>query len=403
MKPKTMLGSFLIVAIGLLAGAGSAAAVELCQAEEAECAEANTYLEGQEIEATGESSLTTVSPSATIKCATVVEAETAAEAGKPLPAHVTGLSFSKCAIKETSCSVATEALPYYAKIEESKSEVATLNLSDGGAGSPSFGINCGEKVLSCTVVASELALGLEGGEPAVIKAEKEPLKKGTGALCPTEASWTGTLQVQAPQPLRIASRPTRLCTAVPLAKVCPAGKTYTGSIEAELEGGTEAEIVNSGTPAQIINCAEGPLGGINFGNDGKGKISLFKLEKGLGACPSNWGMGNPAVKVTMKGLPYNESSFNLTDRGSFLVMGGPSPTMELIVESVPALTCVYRSSIVSWGAIGFNPMKLESFWQGVLVVAMSSVGCPPLVNMSGGTWVVKGGAGENLWVAATGL
>jgi len=268
------------------------------------------------------------------------------------------------------------------------------SFSDGGEGTPAVAVKC-SATISCTFNAPSMTLAFEGGKTASIKGTKVALKKESGTLCPTEASWTASYNMT-PEALHIEEVTTKLCTEPPDGEgKCPPGDGFNGSIEASLVTGKSAEFISTSGPTGTVSCDEAPLKGDNFIEAGTGKITLMKFES-AGFCSSTLS-GEPVVESLMQRLPFDQSSFSYRSptRAILTAAGGP-PRLRLIVELPTAKECIYRAPRSSWVAFAYNPMKVKSEWNFTRELPSATI-CPALIKEKGEWTVTKAGGGD-IWV-----
>jgi hypothetical protein len=388
-----VLGISVAAAALALLGTGSAFASELCKAAETPCAEANVIAEGTGITAKASKPVFTTSLGNVTCASSTSKVETSTEAGAPLPAYVTELSFSECTFGGSKCTVSTLHLPYYAMLDRTGTDIGTLTIRDSGEGKPSAKVECGG-FIKCTVGTEEMVLDVKGGSPATIEAKEESLST-EGALCPKTVSFTATYSVEAPAALHIQPDTTKLCKVAPNgAGECPAGEGFAGAIKTELLS-PDAKFKSAiGT----VSCEETTLTGVNFVEAGTGSINGMTFETAGGVCNSTLA-NEPGVKVEITNLPLARSSFAFRSatRALLIAAGNNQPPLKFTIELPTAQTCRYRASRASWVVFAYNPMKIKSAWLGV-ALAGNGAACPVTVTLEAELNVKRSADNGNLWV-----
>lgn len=374
MKPLKLAGlpPVLALLVLALAGAGTASATQLCGDTTCE----TVYESGQTLEAglVESTSATFALPGiGTVSCSTsVLKGKTTAKTGSPLNGEITGLTFEGCKIGETGCTVKAINLPYKATIAETGQGSGTLTASSGGSGSPGAEASCS---LKCTATATEVALSVEGGAAAIVKAKEAKLKKTSGIFCPETMTWTAEYQVTTPQPMLVGPAPTVLCEEAPDANgVCPKGKGYPSKkVYGDLAAGV-GSFEDVPATGKKISCEVVSFVGEHTEN-GKGEVGTLNYEsKTGGPCSSNWAKTaktqvNPPIAVTVgKKLPFTDSFFMYKPAGSaqgILSFGTQFNELALSVDK-GAVACVYnpalygKSALAISNGVGANPTLASS-------------------------------------------
>jgi hypothetical protein len=178
------LAAVATMAVLAFAGAGSASATVLCEANEDPCGEplpAGTVLKGETEEAGtyegGELKGT---------CKSSFVAKTTNGGGKesPVTAEITSLTFSSCT---GSCATVKAAnLPYAASMEATGEGNGKMLVQKGsGGGEPAVEVTCG-KESPCRYGAPTETWKLEGGHPAHLRREVIRTKIFGPASCPIQ-------------------------------------------------------------------------------------------------------------------------------------------------------------------------------------------------------------------------
>jgi hypothetical protein len=196
---RALLSLVLCATAALAVGWGAASAsgaTLLCEENATPCPNAKTYAAGTEFSSTAFAAITT--NVATIECEpSALSSKTTQEAGVPLGAEITTLTFENC---ETTlglkCGNAQiNGLPAAASISATGAGNGTLTIA--GA---SFKIVCGA-LINCTFTPSA-SLGFLGGQakggmgPARITASVALNR--AGGICPKTATWTATYFLESP-------------------------------------------------------------------------------------------------------------------------------------------------------------------------------------------------------------
>jgi len=304
---KFGLASALLLALGALGG-GSASATVLCSAEEETCRRVNT-IPPTTIAAEAEN-VKLESLFGTVVCAeSKIVANSTKEEGEPLPGELTELTFGGCEVPEKSaCTVTSINLPYKLSAGWVSNGDGTLTAKESGKGSPATKVECPELGLSCTYSATEIVLDVEGGNPALVLAKKEPLK-GSGFCFSASGTFSGEYEVTFPAPLFLAhtTKTTALCAVEPELQGgvldCPTGKGFAGAISAALA--LNATFTSTKGKTGTVTCEEGPLA-VEMNEDGtaKGTGLTIAFKTGGGACPSTLSE-KPNVSVELTNQPYN--------------------------------------------------------------------------------------------------
>jgi hypothetical protein len=207
-----LLGLATAVAMSATAliGPSSASAVTLCRANQNPCSIFLRYqeptLEGSLVAET--SSVIAATPQVT--CGTSNVTIAAGGSGtNPLMGKLTGLMFGNClGIKMEMCEQAPIGLSYEVAITAAGGGNGTVSV-EAGEGAPRFKVYCAEQLLSCIFAANMevMELALNGGNPATLVANEEPLTLQEGSPgCSETATWTATYSLT-PTPLFVAASP----------------------------------------------------------------------------------------------------------------------------------------------------------------------------------------------------
>ncbi len=200
MKYLKLLGLTLAAALAATAivGATSASAVVLCKENKSPCPEAQQYPSGTKISAqlvAGTKAVLT--GTLNVECSvSTVSGETTAKSGSPLPGKITGLTFKTC----TTCpTVTAESLPYAASVTASGAGNGGLTVSN-----PKVKLSGCFGFATCIASAASVTLDVVGGNPARVKAVKEPLTL-SGFGCGSSGTWTAEYEITAPKPVFVTT------------------------------------------------------------------------------------------------------------------------------------------------------------------------------------------------------
>jgi hypothetical protein len=202
MKYVKMLGLAAVAALALMAvvGASSASASTLCSTNATPCS-GTTYGSGTKIS----SQLKSGTDARLTSSVGTVTCTKSAVGGKVTNGEGHGtietFSFTGCTGPfGEGCDVEAVGLPYTAQAIDTGAN-DDLTVSPDPTDEPGAHVDCGF-VINCTFTVEEITLGVVGGNPAIISAVKEPLKR-EGGFCPEEAFWDAEYEVTAPKPLFI--------------------------------------------------------------------------------------------------------------------------------------------------------------------------------------------------------
>jgi len=189
---KASLALIMLTIAILAAGASTASATLLCKTSS--CATPTSYAAGTALKAslaegTQARLLTSVGK---VECeSSTIAGKTTAEAGKPLPLEVSGVTFGACTLGGEKCTATTTSLP------------TTPSLEAGGEGNGTLSLEGGEVNFVCSgwieCTFKTPALQFKGGAPASLSAEEVALTKA-GFLCPKTAKFDATYTVSEPNP-----------------------------------------------------------------------------------------------------------------------------------------------------------------------------------------------------------
>jgi hypothetical protein len=179
-----VLAAIATMAVLAFAGAGTASATVLCEANEDPCAAplpSGTVLKG-ETEEPG----TYEGGELKGKCSSAFVAKTTNGGSKEgsVTAEITSLTFSSCT---GSCATVKAAnLPYAASMEATGEGNGKMLVQKGsGGGEPAVDLICG-KESPCRYGAPTMTWKLEGGHPAHLREEVKRKKISGPASCPIE-------------------------------------------------------------------------------------------------------------------------------------------------------------------------------------------------------------------------
>jgi hypothetical protein len=171
-------------------------------------------------------------------------------------AEISQLSFSECALGETSCTPSLINLPYDGSIAWTEAGNGTLNVESGEKGTPGTTFKCG--ALTCTFTG-EPTLVVTGG-----KVGKATLTAGgaelsvEGSFCGEKGFFSAAYLLNAPAEgevyVQFSTLPLRICK-LSTAPTCAPNTAYTqGTVyEAVLEAETKFIVAINGTP-QTVSC-----------------------------------------------------------------------------------------------------------------------------------------------------
>jgi hypothetical protein len=131
----------------------------------------------------------------TITCeSSAIAGKITALAGKSLPLEVSELTFGKCKLGKTSCTVTTTILPTSPSLEASGEGDGTFSLTGG-----EVHVTCGV-LINCAYLAPTLQA--EGGNPARLSAEEVVLStvKGEKLTCPNTSELDAAYTLAEPAP-----------------------------------------------------------------------------------------------------------------------------------------------------------------------------------------------------------
>lgn len=181
----------------------SAPPISICSSSTSPCPEGAAYPVGTELQGAlseGSAGFTSDKEAGTLHCSGSTIAGKTTVSGTPIVAQISALAFSGC---DLACTVVALHLPYRAEIESSGAGDGILTLSSGGSGVPQIRNTCFGK--SCTFGAAKIALDIDGGASATIRAVDEPLtrEEGEKAICGTTFKWSATYATSEPLALFI--------------------------------------------------------------------------------------------------------------------------------------------------------------------------------------------------------
>ncbi len=338
-KMCLLAGSACLAVLAFL-GAGTASATVLCKANETACSGANTHPAGTTIEASlAPATKFVIAGPLNVECSeSNLTAKTTAQAGSPLGAEITALTFGKCM---TCPEVKAESLP------------ATSDIEKSGSGNGTFtpqSINLDMKkcygFTSCKLTVANPKLQFTGGSPAELALKEVPVKL-SGFGCGTEGKMSVTYDISKPAPLFVTlgtpTGPSRLCKANQ--EVCSAGNVLPSGtgFEAKLASGTKAQISGSFG----MECSGSSFSGTTSGDSGSplpAQVKALSFST-CTTCPTQ----------QAQALPY-EASFKSTVGGNG-EMTIYSPNIKM-TGCFGFATCVYTASKVTLEAVGGTPARL---------------------------------------------
>jgi hypothetical protein len=196
------LAALMAAALTAFLGASSASAVTLCKANENPCS--NDYAAGTTISGSlvANTKAVLLSGIGNVECEeSTVSGKTSELSGSPLMGLIESLTFAKCLLGSTSCTVTVENLPYLVSITASGSGNGTMTVEhDGTGGMPQAHVNCGS-AFNCIVGNDPVTLPVAGGAPAIITAAQTmKLIENKGFICPSSATWDAKYAVS-PSPM----------------------------------------------------------------------------------------------------------------------------------------------------------------------------------------------------------
>ena len=229
LKFTVLLAVFAATITGIF-GVGSASATVLCKQAKVPCPAESTYHAGSAIEATLKSGTTVQlgAPLSETCTGSTLSGEATAETGGPLPIKITSLTLSGTC---NPCKTAAATnLPYSGGVEYTSSGNASVNVENGGSGTPHLAFSaCTFLKLTCTFGVGKGGWSMQGGNPATLVANKVPLvfEGGTGGtgLCGETSSLSATYEISNPKPV-YPSLATGTALCAENATPCPAGATY---------------------------------------------------------------------------------------------------------------------------------------------------------------------------------
>jgi hypothetical protein len=204
MKSMNRLALCLAATVAAMAlwGAGTASATKLCSVNTSPCPAGNTYGKGTGIKAQLVAGTKSVMSSGfvTISCTeSTITGKTTNEGGAgAVTGSISSVTWKNCTSNLGACTASALNTPWAAEVTGSGGN-GTMSIS--GAGGK---FTCGGT--TCEYSASKASVSVTGGNPATIKASNISFTKiGGGFFCSSTASWSGTYEATAPNPLFIVS------------------------------------------------------------------------------------------------------------------------------------------------------------------------------------------------------
>jgi hypothetical protein len=200
----SLLGVVCVAAAVFVAAAPASASTVLCKKAGASCEAAQQYPGGTTINASlsGGNKAKFTSGFATLQCTgSTLAATTEAEAGAPIAAELTALTFSGCTAPGfTGCSAVSSNLPTNSTLAATGAGNGTLTVQGGG-----FDFTCTIEgsPITCRYSASSAPFSLTGGSPAALAASGVVFEKvsGSSGLCSKTMTSSATYSVSSPTPL----------------------------------------------------------------------------------------------------------------------------------------------------------------------------------------------------------
>lgn len=375
----SLLSVAMFTAAISIAAAPASASTVLCKKAASPCETTQKYPAGTTVGGSLSSGTksTTVSSLATVSCSgSTLSGKTGAEAGSPIEAELTTLTFSGCTSAQASeCSASSFGLPVGATIVDSGSGNGTLNL---------YGVNyeftCRVLgiVTTCRYSAPTAVLTLTGGAPGTLTANKVSLKKisGSGSVCSESISWSATYDAT-PSPLFATTgsgseQTAALCKEN--AGPCPSGSRYlpVQALQASAE-----DISFSMFSQKWEGCKSVVNGRTEVGGGTSVKASFGQEGSSFGFCSTpNGSCGNG------KTAPTNATFTPTTGGNGTLQLKSFGFMLECKWFGAP-FTCTYSNTTTSLSVTGGTPAKAVATEVPMAKAAGSSAVCPETLNWSG--------------------
>jgi hypothetical protein len=199
MKYLKMLSLAAVMTAALaFAGVGTASATVMCETPTEACGSPYEGPVAAKLETGTKAKL--VTSLGTVECEVSNSSGTVASTGVGL---IEKLSFEKCKIGLTACTVTVKNLPYKAVVTASAAggDVnGTMVVSSDGSGSPGALVEC-VGVINCTFSKATVSLEALGGAPGKLVANTE--LERSGGLCPTTSTWEAKYVLTEPPALYV--------------------------------------------------------------------------------------------------------------------------------------------------------------------------------------------------------
>jgi hypothetical protein len=159
-----VLAAGAAMALMALAGAGTASATALCNANEVTCSAGHTYAIGTNIHAVLEEGQTAQLSGGPVSdtCEESTMTIKTTKAGTPLISSISQLTFNSC-----DCTTTTSVhLPFLGAWARTTTGNGTITASTGGTGNPGLTVTCAG--LHCVYESASASMVITGGNPATI-------------------------------------------------------------------------------------------------------------------------------------------------------------------------------------------------------------------------------------------